>query len=497
MDQIEEIRRLEVAGESRSEIARRVGVSRPTVRKYLEKDDFAVPAPVSVLVASRSSLLDEHADWVRAVLVADKAVRAKQRHTAQRLFERLVAERGFDGSYSVVQRFVKKWKAADRLAMNGGGFNDLVWPAGSGQVDFGEADFDEASGRVTKSFLVASFPFSNQGFVQVFDGESAECVCQGLKDIFESVGGVPLVLVFDNGAGIGRRVIDQVRETEVFRRFRLHYGFQVRFCNPYSGHEKGNVENKVGYVRRNLFVPVPDLSQISLERFNELLLIGAVDEQTIHYEKDRPVAELFAADKAALAPLPARGFDPVRWESYRVDGYGKVTVDGTHVYSASPGAANGRVWLGFRAHTVEVLSDTGTRLAVHRRGYGRRRSVHVDQQQMMTALIGKHRAWPQSQLRADLSGRACQGFLDSLDKHMFNDYLAAMAGQAARHGLGQVLDSLDWLVANRRAFSLADLASLTSRVDGFGIDRPADTGPDLHRYDQVFGLPDPGEAVPA
>ena len=77
------------------------------------------------------------------------------------------------------------------------------------------------------------------GYCQVFCGETAECVCQGLQDIFNYIGGVPTLLVFDNATGVGRRVMDKIHETELFSRFRAHYGFQIRFCNPYAGHEKG------------------------------------------------------------------------------------------------------------------------------------------------------------------------------------------------------------------------------------------------------------------
>ncbi len=63
------------------------------------------------------------------------------------------------------------------------------------------------------------------------------------------------LLVFDNATGVGRRICEKVMETELFSRFRAHYGFQIRFCNPQAGWENGSVENKVGTIRRNLFVP--------------------------------------------------------------------------------------------------------------------------------------------------------------------------------------------------------------------------------------------------
>lgn len=70
---------------------------------------------------------------------------------------------------------------------------------------------------------------------QVFPSENAERVCQALKQIFEHVGGVPTRIVFDNAAGVGRRVCGGVRTAELFGRFAAHYGFAYSFCNPNSG----------------------------------------------------------------------------------------------------------------------------------------------------------------------------------------------------------------------------------------------------------------------
>ena len=132
-------------------------------------------------------------------------------------------------------------------------------------------------------------------------GETAECVAQGLKDIFHHLGGVPSQIVFDNASGIGRRIRDKVSFAELFLRFKCHYGFAVRFCNPESAHEKGNVENKVGYIRRNFFVPIPVVD--SIEAWN-LQLLEQVEEdfQRLHYKKGRPIAQLLEEARAgALA----------------------------------------------------------------------------------------------------------------------------------------------------------------------------------------------------
>lgn len=88
---------------------------------------------------------------------------------------------------------------------------------GEAQADFGEADFYVRGMRTTLSFFVMTFPYSNVGLAQVFPGETSECVCQALRNVFEHVGGVPTKIVFDNATGVGRRVGGGVRTTDVFR----------------------------------------------------------------------------------------------------------------------------------------------------------------------------------------------------------------------------------------------------------------------------------------
>ena len=165
------------------------------------------------------------------------------------------------------------------------GSQELIWEPGDSQADFGEADFYEGIRCVRRKYLVLSFPYSNDAYIQIFGGETAECVCQGLEDIFEYIGRVPTKIVFDNATGVGRRIKDKVIETELFSRFRAQYGFQVVFCNPDAGYEKGNVENKVGTGRRNIFVPVPSYQDM-VEFNRELLPKHEKKASENHYKKD-------------------------------------------------------------------------------------------------------------------------------------------------------------------------------------------------------------------
>ena len=161
-------------------------------------------------------------------------------------------------SLSTVTRKVAQLRrefAAEREA----GYLDLVWHPGEAQADFGEVDV-RFRGEVSRMRrFVLDFPYSNVGPSQLMPGENAECACQALRDIFEWLGGVPPRIVFDNAAGVGRRMFERVRLTRLFQSFQAHYGFEYVFCNAYAGHEKGGVESRVGAVRRKLFVPVPSV----------------------------------------------------------------------------------------------------------------------------------------------------------------------------------------------------------------------------------------------
>ena len=327
VDKIDDIRRLGRGGASVASISRDTGVSEPTVRKYLREPDLS-ERPPAVGRAPESPLLEPFAALVDSWLLEDRRCWFKQRHTAKRVFDRLVSEHGFEGSYSTVRRYVRRRReelAAELDAREAQGFLLLDWLPGECQVDFGQADF-RVRGVVTRGhFLVVTFPHSNVGLAQVFWGETAECVCQGLRNVFEFVGGVPRRAVFDNATEVGRRVGAEMRTSALFRRFAAHYGLDYSFTNPYSGNEKGSVENKVGTLRRNLFVPAPSFWDV--RSYNARLLASCLarSEGKRHYRKDAAESELLAEDRAALSPLPAAPFACVAWvELYSFSGHGDL-----------------------------------------------------------------------------------------------------------------------------------------------------------------------------
>lgn len=103
VDKIEDIRKRGRDGASVASIARGIGVSEPTARKYLRATDLSEGPPV-VSKALESPLLESYARLIDSRLAEDGRCWRKQRHTAKRVYDRLVGERGFTGSYSTVRR---------------------------------------------------------------------------------------------------------------------------------------------------------------------------------------------------------------------------------------------------------------------------------------------------------------------------------------------------------------------------------------------------------
>jgi len=166
--------------------------------------------------------------------------------------------------------------------------------------------------------------------MQLFKSVNQECLFEGMKAIFEHIGGVPTTIWFDNMSTVVKKIKEYGERdlTKGFLRFMMHYGFQSNFCNPNSGHEKGSVENKVGYHRRNMLVPIPEFNDLK-EYNKELLLKCDQDMNRMHYKGYGMIKDLFQEDKQEFFKLPKVPFEVYIHEFAKTDNYGKVKFDGS------------------------------------------------------------------------------------------------------------------------------------------------------------------------
>lgn len=373
MDQIHHIRKLYYEqGMTISEIARQTGRNWKTIEKYVDQTDFNAPELIPKPKTTRTKL-EPYKALIDQWLKDDRKAPRKQRHTAKRVYQRLIEENvGFDGSYSLVAGYVKQRKKELHLG-KGEGFIPFIHYPGEAQADFGTSDFFENGTRHTGKYFVIDYPYSNQGYLQLHYGENMECLLESMKAIFEHVGGVPSEIWFDNTSTIVNKVIQGGgREvTERFARFKEHYGFKAVFTNPYAGHEKGAVENKVGYGRRNLLVPMPHF--VSLSQYNQQLLEKCdKDGEREHYRhENETITERFAEDKKAFRPLPEIPFDTASYLCTQTDKWGKIRLQGgKHIYSVSPGHVQQEVWVKLSSAFVTIMDQGQKTIVQHKRLYG-------------------------------------------------------------------------------------------------------------------------------
>ena len=157
------IRILDARGVSWRRISKEVGVSRQTVRKYAQMEDCSPEPPMRPAAVSK---LDPYKPLIDKWLEADRFMPRKQRHTARRVYDRLVEEQGFDGSYQIVQRYVKRWRQEHRLPGDGYPGVGVVAGRDAGGFRFGSGrGCGEPDGRALPGGVVPVFEHAVRGGV--------------------------------------------------------------------------------------------------------------------------------------------------------------------------------------------------------------------------------------------------------------------------------------------------------------------------------------------
>lgn len=262
---------------------------------------------------------------------------------------------------------------------------------GEAQCDLGNCTFVENSIEYKGCYVVLSFPYSNIAFCQLLKSKNVHCILQGLKNIFEYIGGVPNQITFDNESSIvkflGEKITKRV-ENDLFLRFKNHYDFRVEYCNTHSPNQKGHVEGKVGYLRRNLFVPIPEMTNI--DDYNRDLL----DKCTALYDRKHHktkvnILELFECDKQAFLQLPLFLFEVATYMKRKVDRRGIVRFKGQHLYYLEPKYANKSVQVKITYNKVCFYDMELNLIAEFDRLYGNKNYVAIHWEDWLLTVARK------------------------------------------------------------------------------------------------------------
>ncbi len=366
----EEIRRdRRREGLSIRELSGRHQVHRRTVRQALTS---AVPPPRVTYPVRECPAIGRWQELIDRWLVADQDVPRKQRHTARRVWQRLVAEHQAGLSEVTVSRYVRRRRVELGIVDREVFVPQVHEPGAEAEVDFGELYVDLGGLPVKCWMFVMRLSSSGKAFHVAYGTQAQEAFLEGHVKAFEYFGGVPGRVRYDNLKPAVARVLKgrDRQESERFTALRSTYGFDSFFCIPgqQGAHEKGGVEGEIGRFRRRHLVPVPQVA--SLAELNERIAAAdADDDARVITGKTGTVGADFTTEQATLMPLPSEPFDPAVIADRRVDHRSRVSVRQCY-YSVPVRYVGRRLTVRMTATRVEVL-DGPKVVAAHVRAIGR------------------------------------------------------------------------------------------------------------------------------
>ena len=288
------------------EIARRTGLSRNTVRKYLAA---GVVDPQYSRRKSPSKL-DAYVLTLTSWLHRESHRSRKQRRSVKQLYGELVAL-GYTGSYDRVAAFARRWRRQQREAAREstkGTYVPLIFAPGEAfQFDWSE-DWATINGQNTK-LQVAHFKlsYSRAFMLRAYLLQTHEMLFDAHNHAFVALGGVAERGIYDNM----RTAVDRVgrgKARVVNARFQAmvsHFLFEAEFCNPAAGWEKGQVEKNVRDARHRIWHKVPKFRSLGCLNYWLEQRCKALWKEIPHPEqKHRTVADLWVEEQLHLMSVP-------------------------------------------------------------------------------------------------------------------------------------------------------------------------------------------------
>jgi transposase len=339
------------------EIARRTGLSRNTVRKYLASQELEPAYPTR----KSPSKLDSYEETLTNWLFRESRRHRKQRRTVKRLYKDLVGL-GYTGSYDRVAAFARQWRQTQQDAKLQAAKHAYVplqfAPGEAFQFDWSE-DWVKINGVSTK-LQIAHFKLCNSRafFMRAYLTQSHEMLFDAHYHAFLAFGGIPERGIYDNM----KSAVDKVgrgKQRQVNKRFYAmvgHYLYEPEFCNPAAGWEKGQVEKAVLDARHGLWYDTPPFK--SLQELNNWLQerCRVLWQETAHPQiKTRSLAECLADEQSEMMPVPA-AFDGFVEFSKRVSSTCLITFEHNR-YSVPASFANRVISLRVYPERLVIVAE--------------------------------------------------------------------------------------------------------------------------------------------
>ncbi|RVT46678.1 IS21 family transposase [Rubrivivax albus] len=298
-EQAVEIRVMARRGEGVREIARQLGCSRNTVRRYLRDEDARRYGPR----APRACKLDPYRAYV-----LERVEQARPRWIPATVLLRELVERGYTGGISQLKAFLAPLKKAVPEPV----VRFETPPGRQMQADFTVV----RRGCDPLLALVATLGYSRATFVKFTTAEDAGTLCDALREAFDYFGGVPAEVLMDNAKSV---VIERDAYGPGLHRWNDELlslsdecGFTPRLCRPYRAKTKGKVERFNGYLKGSFVVPLaaslkasgltltPELANWHVRRW-----LDEVANERVHGTTGAVPAVRLAEERAVMLPAPA------------------------------------------------------------------------------------------------------------------------------------------------------------------------------------------------
>jgi transposase len=366
-------------GEPVKLVARELGISKNTVKKYIQSQNVPATKPLD-----RRSEVDQYKSFIDDLLRESPSITSKR--VGVLLRERV------DASISIGERALRRYVARRRaqLKPREAFIRATYAPGAQAQFDFTPVQAIVAGILVRLELFVMRLSYSGRLFARASFRCDQPALFAGIVEALVAFGGVPLEGLFDNAATAVVRVLRgrSRDENATFRAFCGALAFPIAFAAPRKGNEKGGVEGANHYVQENFFTPIPEFA--SLDELNEhLAAFCDRDQSRIHSTHHEPIAERFAREEEALRPLPNPLPRPCVVRPAHVNKFSEVVFE-TNRYSVPTRFAHRSAFIEVYDRRLRIVVDE-TVAAEHPRLNDRYQNL-LEPRHFVDLLSHKHRA---------------------------------------------------------------------------------------------------------
>ena len=289
-------------GWSKSALAEKLGVSRRTIHHWISTGQLDRDLDDEKVVYKKRPKTPRKIDPYMGIIKARLSEYPKL--SSVRLLAEIRAA-GYQGGYTQLTdyvRIVRPQPPSEPLV------RFETPPGHQAQADF--AHFRLPWGR--RWALVVVLSYSRMLWLRFFERQDMDTLTKGLEQSFNSFGGVPTEVLFDQMRSVvtadNRDSGGTLVENFEFMRFAHHWGFRTRVCRPYRAKTKGKVERPIRYVRENFFYGRKFLNDADLDTQLAYWLERVANVRIHGTTGVAPIKRFEQEEQNALQPLPTTAY---------------------------------------------------------------------------------------------------------------------------------------------------------------------------------------------